>query len=304
MDITASNLQVLFRGFRTVFDSALQSAPTDWQDIAMRVPSTAAEELYTFLDALPGMKEFIGDLVIEEATASDFTIRNKKWADSVRVPREKIERDQYGLFNPIFSELGMIARQHPDELVADLLNNGFTGGANADYTGKAFFAEDKKHAPNKKGSATFSNKGTAALDADAFSAAKANLKGRKNEKGRSMKLGRELVLVVPPALEDTGLEILQAERNSAGATNIQRNAAKLKVLPDLTSETAWFLLETGRAIRPLIFQEEVAAELSSLTDPDNEHTFKTDEFLYKAYGRWNAGYGFPQLAYGSTGAGG
>lgn len=300
MDITPNNLQVLFNGFRTVFDSALQSAPTDWQDIAMRVDSSSAEELYAFLDALPGMKEFIGEITIEEATSSSWVIRNKKWQDTVRVPRENVERDSYGLYNPVFSELGMIARQHPDELVAALLNDGFSA---KDYTGKAFFAADKKHAPNRKGSATFSNNGTAALDADSFAAAKANIKGRKNGEGRAMKLGRELQLIVPPALEDTGLEILQAERNSAGATNIQRNAAKLKVLPDLTSETAWFLIETGRAIRPLIMQIEVDAQLNSLTDPNNSLTFTTDEFFYRAYGRWNAGYGFPQLAYGSTGAG-
>lgn len=301
MDITATNLQVLFNGFRTIFDTALQSAPTDWQDIAMRVDSSSGEELYSFLDALPGMKEFIGEITMSEASASSWVIRNKKWADTVRVGREKVERDSYGLYNPIFSELGMIARQHPDELVADLLNNGFSA---TDYTGKAFFAATKKHAPNKKGSATFSNNGTAALDADSFAIAKANIKARKNGEGRAMKLGRELILIVPPALEDTALEILQAERNSAGATNIQRNSAKVKVLPDLTSDTAWFLIEAGRAIRPLIMQVEVDAQLNSLTDPNNDHTFKFDEFLYRAYGRWNAGYGFPQLAYGSTGAGG
>ena len=298
MDLTPTSLQVLFKGFRTIFDSSLQSAPTDWQDIAMRVDSASAEELYAFLDALPGMKEFIGEITIEEATASEWVIRNKKWQDTVRVKRENVERDSYGLYNPIFSELGMIARQHPDELVAALLNNGFT---DKDYTGKAFFAENKKHAPNRKGSATFSNVTNAALAEASLTAAIANIKGRKNGEGRAMKLGRSLQLIVPPALEQTGKELLQAEKNASGATNILRDSAQLKVLPDLTSDTAWFLIENGRAIRPLIMQIEVEPQLTTLVDPNNALTFTTDDFFYRVYGRWNAGYGFPQLAYGSSG---
>ena len=38
-------------------------------------------------------------------------------------------------------------------------------------------------------------------------------------------------LVVPPALREAGLAILNAERDAAGATNVWRGAATLLVVP-------------------------------------------------------------------------
>jgi phage major head subunit gpT-like protein len=39
------------------------------------------------------------------------------------------------------------------------------------------------------------------------------------------------LLIVPPALEAAGLEILNAERDAAGATNVWRGTAELLVVP-------------------------------------------------------------------------
>lgn len=301
MDLTTTNVANLFKGFRVLYDDALQAAPVDWPDVATRTSSSSAEELYAWLGAIPSMKEMLGDLVLDGVANVDWTIRNRKWAEAVEVPRETIERDSYGVYNPLMSSLGRVAAQHPDTLLAELFANGFTTGK--DYTGAAFFAANKKHEPGNAKSATFSNTGTGVLNEGNLKTAIENLKTRKNNAGRSMKLGRKLLLVVPPALEFTAKALLQAEKNAAGATNILQNVAQLKVLPDLTSATAWFLLETGLEIKPFIFQVEVEPQLSSLVDPNNPHTFMTDKFVYKAYGRYNMAYGIPQLCYGSTGAG-
>ena len=67
------------------------------------------------------------------------------------------------------------------------------------------------------------------------------------------------------------------------------------------NDTNWFLLETAFPIRPLILQVEKEPTFASLTNPDSDHVFKRHEFLYQTYGRYNGGYGLPQLAVGSTG---
>lgn len=300
MQLNQANLAALYRGYRTVFAEALQGAPVQWPALAMRAPSSAASEIYHWLASLPGMKKLVGEIVVKNVGANNWTITNDEWEDTVAVKQADIERDTYGIYNPLMASLGLASAQHKDELVGDLLNNGFSA---LDYTGKAFFAATKKHNPDDKKSATFTNLATAVLSADAYGAGKAALRGMKNGEGRPMRLGRSLKLVVPPVLEDTALEITKAERNAAGATNIQRGTAEVEVLPDLTSDTAWFLLETGLPIKPLIVQVEKEVELASLTSMDSDHVFKNHEFLYQAYGRYNAGYGFSQLAYGSTGAG-
>lgn len=69
-----------------------------------------------------------------------------------------------------------------------------------------------------------------ALDAAAYGAARAALMSVKGDNGKPLGV-RPTLLVVPPSLEKTGLEILQAEKNAAGATNIYQNTAKLLVSP-------------------------------------------------------------------------
>lgn len=63
---------------------------------------------------------------------------------------------------------------------------------------------------------------------------------------------------------------------------------------------AWFLLDTTRAIKPLIFQERTKPEITSKTDPTNsDHVFTHDEYVHGVRYRCNAGFGFWQMAYAS-----
>ncbi|GAB4192562.1 MAG: Mu-like prophage major head subunit gpT family protein [Thalassobaculales bacterium] len=68
------------------------------------------------------------------------------------------------------------------------------------------------------------------LNAANYQAARAALQGMKGDYGKALGL-MPTTLVVPPALEGTGLEILNAERDAAGATNVWRGTAKLEVVP-------------------------------------------------------------------------
>lgn len=60
---------------------------------------------------------------------------------------------------------------------------------------------------------------------------------------------------------------------------------------------AWFLLATNMAVKPLIYQERVSAELEVHTDPSNMHVFMQDEHVYGTRSRGAAGYSYWQLAF-------
>jgi phage major head subunit gpT-like protein len=66
--------------------------------------------------------------------------------------------------------------------------------------------------------------------------------------------------------------------------------------------TPWFLLDTSRAIKPLVWQERVPFTFQSLVQDTDEHVFKRDEYLYGIRGRANAGFALWQLAFGSKAA--
>lgn len=63
--------------------------------------------------------------------------------------------------------------------------------------------------------------------------------------------------------------------------------------------TAWYLLDTSRAVRPLIWQERENYVFQQLTQETSEYVFVNDRYLYGIRARVNAGFGLWQLAYGS-----
>jgi len=65
------------------------------------------------------------------------------------------------------------------------------------------------------------------------------------------------------------------------------------------SGTPWFLLDTSRAIKPIILQKRRDFAFTSMTDLSNPNVFMNKEFIYGADARGNAGFGFWQFAYGS-----
>ena len=65
----------------------------------------------------------------------------------------------------------------------------------------------------------------------------------------------------------------------------------------------WFLLDTNRPLKPLIFQNRKDYRLQAKTDPGtSDHVFMTDEYLYGVDARVNAGFGFWQMAFASKAA--
>jgi phage major head subunit gpT-like protein len=61
----------------------------------------------------------------------------------------------------------------------------------------------------------------------------------------------------------------------------------------------WFLLDTTRALKPLIFQDRKKPEFVTKDNPDDERVFDRNEFVYGTYSRCNVGFGFWQMAFGS-----
>lgn len=66
------------------------------------------------------------------------------------------------------------------------------------------------------------------------------------------------------------------------------------------SGPAWFLLDTRRPLKPLIYQRRKDYRLQAKTDPGtSDHVFMHDEYLYGVDARGNVGFAFWQQAFGS-----
>ena len=63
------------------------------------------------------------------------------------------------------------------------------------------------------------------------------------------------------------------------------------------SSTAWYLLDTGRAVKPFVFQSRRSLQFVSLDGLKDTNVFMQKKFVYGVDARYNAGYGLWQLAY-------
>lgn len=64
----------------------------------------------------------------------------------------------------------------------------------------------------------------------------------------------------------------------------------------------WYLLDTRRPLKPLIWQPRKKPQFVSLTDPKSENVFMRKEYVYGVDARGNAGYAFWQQAFASKAA--
>lgn len=293
MIISSQNLRGIFIGFNTLFNKALEEQKPLYERVATVTPSTTDAETYAWLGDVPGMREWIGEREIQNLAGSDYVIKNKDFELTVGVGRNAIEDDKIGLYNPSIQMLGQSAAMHPDELIFELLKDGFTEKC---FDGEAFFS-----ASHKIGEKTVSNKGTAKLTLDAYVAARSAIMSLTNSKGRALGLVPNL-LVVPPALEGVARSITQSDFIN-GSTNTMKGTAEALVVPQLAGkDAAWYLLCTTRPIKPLIYQQRKKAKFVSKTAENDDNVFFQKTYLYGADSRGNAGFGFWQMAYGSDGS--
>lgn len=139
MDINASTLRSVYTGLSTAFNARLQTTSTLYGTVAMDVPSSTAMNEYPRMDDLPGIREWIGDRLIHDLSASTYIIRNKEFEGTIGVKRSSIEDDQFGFYTTVSAQMGQDAAEFPDQLVWPLWK---AGDATLCYDGQNFFDTD------------------------------------------------------------------------------------------------------------------------------------------------------------------
>ena len=111
MLINRANMDTLFASYNAAFRTGLAAmqANSQYTQVAMTVPSSTAEEVYAWLGKIPGLKEWVGERVIENLRQHGYTLRNRDFEDTIEVDRNHIEDDRYGVYAPMFTALGEAA---------------------------------------------------------------------------------------------------------------------------------------------------------------------------------------------------
>lgn len=140
MIVSSENLNKLRVGYSAAMKRGIAGAakPVSGR-VATTVPATQKEQRYGWLGKLPKVREWIGPRVIQNISESDYSIKEKRFELTVGVDRDDIETDNLGLYNTLFESIGEATVLDPEQLIWDLLKNGFTTNC---YDGQFFFDTD------------------------------------------------------------------------------------------------------------------------------------------------------------------
>lgn len=272
-------------GFNTKFQAGLTSAES-WADrLSMKVMSNSKVETYGWMRKLPKFREWVGPRVYNNLVSEDYVLVNKTFENTIAVDVDDIADDTVGVYAPHFQMLGESAKKWPDQQLKTVIQNGDASGALWD--GVDFF--DASH---PMANTTQSNLFTGtALSATNYNTVRAAMMSYIGDDGEPLGVTPNL-LVVPPALAKTAYEIVNAERNSAGATNVLRGTAEVLVIPELANEsTVWYLIDDSNAVKPFVWQEREAPNIVQMDSANDEGVFTENQLRIGGKARGAAGYG-------------
>lgn len=302
--VNRESIGAAFIGIKTLFNNAFAAAPTIWNKIAMKVPSTTGQNDYAWLSNFPKMRRWIGDKNVKSLEAASYAVKNEDFEATVEVDRNDIEDDQLGIYSPQAQMAGQSAAQLPDELVMEVVNGGF---AKKCYDGQYFFDTDHPVKQADGTVASVSNLGNKVLSAASqaaaaasYGAARTAMRKFKDDEGRPLNITPN-VLLVPPALEDVANALMNADRLDDGKVNPYKGTAEVVCDARLLSDTAWYLLDTTKPVKPFVYQERKAPVFVNQVDMSSDDVFNRKKYKFGAEARAAAGYGFWQTAYASTG---
>lgn len=305
MLVNKSVLSAVFVNLRTTFHKAFSTAETTWQKFAMKVPSGTKQEDYTWLSNFPKMRKWIGEKAIKSLAAFKYSIINEDFEATVEVDRNDVEDDTLGIYGPQAQMAGVAAKEFPDDLIYEVVNNAFS---NQCYDGQYFCDTDHPVGP-EGATVSVSNKGVVALSNATIAAARASfgaaytaMRKFKDDEGRNLNI-KPSILLVPPDLEEIATSLMISDKLADDTPNPFKGLAKVVSDGRLTSATAWFLLDVSRPVKPFIYQERKKPVFVQQTDPQTDDVFNRKKFKFGVEARGAAGYGFWQLCFGSTGTG-
>ena len=294
MLINKNTLAALFVNILTTFNMAFNDTKVVWNKIAMRVPSTTAQNDYAWLSRFPKMRRWVGDKHIKNLKGHRYVIPNADFEASIEVPRNDIEDDNLGMVAIQAQSAAKSAKEWPDDLVFDAVNKGTTELC---FDGQNFFDTD-----HPVGDTTVSNKLSNALTISTLAAAMASygaaatlMKGYKDEEGQPLGC-KPNILLVGPTLGDVAKVLMTTDRLEDGKPNPYKGQCEVVEDARISSATAWYLLDMSHPVKPFIFQERKAPTFVEQTNMDSDDVFNRGVYKFGVEARGEAGYGFWQMA--------
>ncbi len=234
-------------------------------------------------------------------------LEHREFAKGVTIQRKLLEDALYpaaGIPNSVNSRVEKLADSaavHRERSAAEIFINAFTDSgvdsdgfsvAGADSVGLCSTA----HPATPSNSSTQSNEGTLALTSANVSATRLLMRAFTDDRGELIVVNPDLLLV-PPELEETALQIVGTDLEVGSANNtINTNKNRYEVVSwdYLSDANAWFLIDKMLRDQHLVWLDRTAPEFQSTSD------FDTLQAKFRGYSRFSRGFSGWQWIYGNN----
>jgi phage major head subunit gpT-like protein len=232
-----------------------------------------------------------GDLVEFDGTIAydDFrqqyrtSYTHKEWVKGMKIERKLVDDDLYSIINKRPQQLGLVAKRTMEKHAASVFNFAFTTSIFAGGDGLSLCND----AHTFVGTATtVDNAGSTALSATAVEATRLLMRQYTDETGNLL-VARGDTLLVPPALEETAWEIVNASGKMDTADNnpnFNKGKYKIIVWDYLTDSNNWFMIDSSMAKMYLKWFQRIPTEFNKDKD------FDTYISKWSVYTRYSYGF--------------
>lgn len=288
---------------RKVFYETYDEVPEQYSKIYNVQTSSKAQETDYHLGAMTPWEEFGAAIPAKTADATEMpTVKyakinpdktvvytHKEFAKGFMVERKFMDDEKYGVIEKMTKDLARAGRYKVETDAIEVLNKAFTANG---YDGVPLIAATH---PLANSTAKGNNLITGALSDVALKNALTLGRKQVDQAGKIIQMKFD-TLIVPPALEFLAQELMKSTGKTGGDLNdinVLHNKFKVVVMDFLTSDTAWFLMDSTR--HQLNFFWRVKPEFGKEKDFDSLVT------KWAGYMRYSYGYSDWRGVIGSTG---
>jgi phage major head subunit gpT-like protein len=246
--------------------------------------SNKATEYDLGIGGMGDLEEFSGTIPYDDFKQQyRISYSHKEWVKGIKIERKLVDDDLYSIINKRPMQLALVAKRTQEKHASSPFNNAFNTSVFAGGDGLSLC----NSAHTRVGTTTTnSNSGSTALSATAVEATRLLMRGWTDETDNLL-IARGDTLIVPPALEETAWEIVNATGKMDTADNnpnFNKGKYKVVVWDYLTDSNNWFMADSKMMKMYLKWFNRVPTEFNKDKD------FDTYISKWSVYSRYSYGF--------------
>lgn len=327
--ITPAAFSVFITNINTMVGEAYGTTPTQFQEFATTIPTTTTVWEAGWTGMLDKMRVWSGPRVTHQPAPQTYQVTVLPYELTEEIDRFHLDDDKFGIYYRLLPDMARQAKRWPDYEIRDLLENAGaqTGTRQNGFDGLTAFntAHPVDLYDSSKG--TYSNDFTGggmnvtypkpgggtstvltggAFSPTAFATLTEYMMTLKAEDNEAMGIRPNLLMVAPQLMLEAELVLKSmffappswgsiSSQVGAADNPLKRFGVETLVNPLLKDATTWYLFDTTKALKPLLWILRGSPVFTPRVNEDDPVVFDRHVYQYGVWGRATPAWNFSWL---------